>query len=132
MILLVCKSRKLHNISHFSLLARLMRPALIFSQEATLIFHKILERKIAKRDLLSTLLTNHNAGLVLQKITLAGIFTRIKRKLVKFIIFYFKFSSFSRFSYFAKLLSFVISAVSRNCETCETRPSISRNTKIVS
>jgi hypothetical protein len=40
----------------------------------------------------------------------------------------FKFSSVSRFSCFAKLVSFVISAVSRNCKT---RPSFSRNTKIV-
>ncbi len=47
--------------------------------------------------------------------------------------FYFKFSLFSRFSCcFAKLVSFVISANSRNCETCETRPSFSRNTKILS
>jgi hypothetical protein len=67
MILLVYASHKLrdsqivrlagHNISHFSLLARLVRLArfaLIFSQES-LIFHKIIARKIVKRDSLSTL-----------------------------------------------------------------------------
>jgi hypothetical protein len=43
------------NISHFSLLVRLARLALIFSREASLIFHKILARKIAKRDSLSNL-----------------------------------------------------------------------------
>ncbi len=57
MILLVCESRKLrdlqvHNISHFSLLVRL---ELLFTREASIIFHKILGRKIAKRDSLSTL-----------------------------------------------------------------------------
>ncbi len=50
-----CETHKLHNISHFSLLARLARLALIFSREASLIFHKILARKIAKRDSPSTL-----------------------------------------------------------------------------
>jgi hypothetical protein len=53
-----CETRKLDNISHFSLLARLMRlarVALIFSREASLIFYQILARKIAKRDSLSTL-----------------------------------------------------------------------------
>jgi hypothetical protein len=58
MILLVCMSRncetrKLHNISHFSLLVSLMRLAMIFLQEASLIFHKILA--IVKRDSMSTL-----------------------------------------------------------------------------
>jgi hypothetical protein len=55
-----CETRKLDNISHFSLLARLVRLArlaLIFSREASLIFYKILSRKIAKRDSLSTLYT---------------------------------------------------------------------------
>jgi hypothetical protein len=46
-----CETRK-----HFSLPARLLRLALIFSREASLNFHKILARKIAKRDSLSTLL----------------------------------------------------------------------------
>jgi hypothetical protein len=53
-----CETHKLHNISHFSLLARLVRLAglaLIFSREASLI-SRILARKIAKRDSLSTLL----------------------------------------------------------------------------
>ncbi len=52
------ETHKLLNISHFSLLARLVRLArlaLIFSREASLIFHKILARKIAKRDSPSTL-----------------------------------------------------------------------------
>ncbi len=49
MILLVCESRKLHNILHFSLLmrvVRLARLALIFSREVSLIFHKILREKL--------------------------------------------------------------------------------------
>jgi hypothetical protein len=53
-----CETRKLHNLSYFSLLARLVRLArlaLIFLREASPIFHKILARKIAKRDSLSTL-----------------------------------------------------------------------------
>jgi hypothetical protein len=53
-----CETRKLDNISHISLLERLVRLTrlvLIFSREASLIFYKILARKIAKRDSLSTL-----------------------------------------------------------------------------
>ncbi len=53
-----CENCKLDNISHFSLLARLVRLtrlALIFSRDASLIFYKILVRKIAKEDSLSTL-----------------------------------------------------------------------------
>jgi hypothetical protein len=50
-----CETHKLHNISHFSILARLVRLAMIFSREASLIFHKILRRKIAKQYSLSTL-----------------------------------------------------------------------------
>ncbi len=53
-----CETHKLDNISHFSLLARLVRLtklALIFSPEASLIFYKILARKIEKQDSLSTL-----------------------------------------------------------------------------
>jgi hypothetical protein len=49
-----CETRKLDNISHFSLLASLV-VSLIFSREASLIFYKILARKIAIRDSLSTL-----------------------------------------------------------------------------
>jgi hypothetical protein len=63
-----CEARKLDNISHFSLLAsfvRLAKLALIFSREASLIFYKILARKIAKRDSLSTLL---NSLLKLQRL----------------------------------------------------------------
>jgi hypothetical protein len=52
MIVLVSETRKLHNISHFSLLMRL---ALIF-REKRVSFHKILTRKIAKRDSLPTLI----------------------------------------------------------------------------
>jgi hypothetical protein len=58
-----CETRKLDSISHFSLLARLVRLtslALIFSREASLIFYKILARKIAKRDSLSTLVDVKN------------------------------------------------------------------------
>jgi hypothetical protein len=53
-----CETHKLDNISHFPLLARLVRLkrlALIFSREASLIFYKILARKIAKQDSLSNL-----------------------------------------------------------------------------
>jgi hypothetical protein len=51
------ETRKLDNISHFSLLARLVRLArlaLIFSRGVSLNFYKILARKIAKQDSLST------------------------------------------------------------------------------
>jgi hypothetical protein len=63
MTLLVCETRKLDNISHVSPLARLVRLtrlALIFSREASLIFYKILARKIAKRDSLLTLFVLHS------------------------------------------------------------------------
>jgi hypothetical protein len=49
---------QVHNISHFSLLLRLVRIArltLIFTRELSFIFYKILARKIAKRDSLTTL-----------------------------------------------------------------------------
>jgi hypothetical protein len=65
MILLVCESRKLHNISHFSLLARSCE--------------KNCETRLV-------VIPTHNTGLLLPKTTLAGIFTRIKRKIVKFFI----------------------------------------------
>jgi hypothetical protein len=52
-----CEAHKLHNISHFSLLARLVRLALIFSGEVSLIFHKILVSKIGNQDSLSTLVS---------------------------------------------------------------------------
>jgi hypothetical protein len=72
MILLVCESRKLRDskaskyiaffllarlvrLARLARLVRLARLALIFSREASNIFHKILARKIAKRDSLSTL-----------------------------------------------------------------------------
>ncbi len=38
--LATCKTHKIHNISYFSLLARLVSFAIIFSREASLIFHE--------------------------------------------------------------------------------------------
>ncbi len=106
-ILLVCESRKLHNISHFSLLAIL---ALIFSREVSLIFHKILARKNYETRL--AVIPTHNTGLLLPKTTSACIFTRIKRKIV-----FFFFSSILRFRetrLFRKLGSFAKLWNSRN------------------
>ncbi len=129
MILLVCESCKLHNISHFSLFVRLARLALIFSQEASLIFHKIPATKIAKQDSLSTLLTIPVC--YYQRRLLLAFSQKLKEKKVTFLFLLQVFFVFTIFLC-RKTHFFVISAVSQNFETCETRPLFSRNTKIVS
>jgi hypothetical protein len=117
MILLVCESRKLHNISHFSLFARLVRLARIFLREASLIFHKIFARKNYETRLAVNL--SHNIGLLLPKTTSAGIFTRIKREIVKFlflfqVFFVFAIFVFSETRFFHNLGSFAKLRNSRN------------------